>query len=251
LSESEARVFWIRQQLLGPKKPQKDNDEELFQHLRSLLPPLQDPKDYCPSSSADSEVLHFTVRSKFWEDDDDDEDVKAILALDENEPDDGHDDDTSSRSVTSPISTSIGGFEAPAVSQLGVSRPVGGRFEVESYGNVPLKGVLSGAAVAACRAKQMALMAAKRPDFRITLQQTSRAKLLGPAPPHSARVPRAVGGARPQGAPLEHCAVARDGGRSAVQGTDPMAGGLFSRSADIDAAAKQRGIYEAQLRKSR
>jgi len=41
--------------------------------------------------------------------------------------------------------------------------------------------------------------------------------------------------------------VCRPDGRPVVRGCDPMAGNLFSREADIDPMAVQRGVYEAQL----
>lgn len=42
--------------------------------------------------------------------------------------------------------------------------------------------------------------------------------------------------------------VARPEGRPAVRGTDPMAGGLFSRDTHLDASTQRKGVYEAQLR---
>lgn len=42
--------------------------------------------------------------------------------------------------------------------------------------------------------------------------------------------------------------VVRTEGRPAVRGKDPMAGGLFSRDTQLDAATQKKGVYEAQLR---
>lgn len=63
------------------------------------------------------------------------------------------------------------------------------------------------------------------------------------------------GGSRVSASPRSKLAprktiVVGSGARAAVRGTDPMAGGLFSRDARIDRECQKRGIYEGQLVKS-
>lgn len=265
--EAEALVRLVRERALAPRRPASKTDVELFRELRLALPPLSDAKER-PALSATPQtptlMLPTSARARGAPP------LKASAAL-----------QLEHRfAVAAEV---FHRFDAPCVSALGLGGPWSPRLDRhfgvaetmaktgEAAADAPgdsavaaeMLGsgrvlICSSSAFSANGAEQDAGAPAAPPAPQAAPAKRVSIALrpaVEPSSPLGSNLPTvafpagaAYRPARPAFTRSRTNTILRPDGRPAVRGTDPMAGSLFARDANVSDTARQKGLYEAALR---